>query len=71
LAEITSTKRFLNKGQQSKQTTPIDLGKSPFLTIQLLPQFGFGHQTSKLDIFDHLTLKTVHNWPSNGFDGWF
>jgi hypothetical protein len=36
-------------------------GKSPFLTIQLLPQFGFGHRTSIPDIFDHLTLKTVHN----------
>jgi hypothetical protein len=47
------------------------LGKSPFLTIQLLPRFSFGHQTSKPDIFDHPTLKTVHNWPSSGFDGWF
>jgi hypothetical protein len=36
-------------------------GKSLFLTSQLLPQFGFDHQTSKPDIFDHLTLKTVHN----------
>jgi hypothetical protein len=36
-------------------------GKSPFLTIQLLPQFGFGHRASKPDIFDHPTLKTVHN----------
>jgi hypothetical protein len=32
-------------------------GKSPFLTIQLLPQFGFGYQTSKPDIFDHQLLK--------------
>jgi hypothetical protein len=46
-------------------------GKNPFLTIQLLPQFSFGHRTSKLDIFNHPTLKTVHNWPSGGFDGWF
>jgi hypothetical protein len=44
------------------------LGKSPIWTIQLLPQFGFGHRTSKPDIFDHPTLKTVHNWPSDGFD---
>jgi hypothetical protein len=36
-------------------------GKSPFLTIQLLTQFGFGHRTSKPDIFDHPTLKTVQN----------
>jgi hypothetical protein len=36
-------------------------GKSLFLTIQLLPRFGFDHQTSKPDIFDHLTVKTVHN----------
>jgi hypothetical protein len=35
--------------------------KSPFLTIQLLPKFGFSHQTSKPDIFDHQTLKIVHN----------
>jgi hypothetical protein len=47
------------------------IGKSPFLTIQLLSQFGFGHRTSKPDIFDHLTFKTIHNWPSGGFDGWF
>jgi hypothetical protein len=47
------------------------LGKSPFLTIQLLFQFGFDHRTSKPDIFDHPTLKTVHNLPSGGFDGWF
>jgi hypothetical protein len=35
-------------------------GKSPFLTIQLLTKFVFDHQTSKPDIFDHPTLKTVH-----------
>jgi hypothetical protein len=29
----------------------------------------FGHRTSKPDIFDHPTLKNVHNWPSGGFDG--
>jgi hypothetical protein len=32
------------------------------------PMFGFDHWTSKRDIFDHLTLKTVHNWSSDGFD---
>jgi hypothetical protein len=47
------------------------LGKSPFLTIQLLPQFSFGHRTSKPNIFDHPTLKTVHNWPSGGLAGGF
>jgi hypothetical protein len=45
--------------------------KSIFLTIQLLPQFGFDYRTSKTDIFDHLTLKTVNNCPLGGFDGWF
>jgi hypothetical protein len=44
-------------------------GKSPFLTIQLLSQFDFGHRTSKPDIFDHPTLETVHNCPSGSFDG--
>jgi hypothetical protein len=39
--------------------------------MQLLPKFDFGHQTSKPDILDHPTLKTVHNWLSGGFDGWF
>jgi hypothetical protein len=34
-------------------------GKSPFLTIQLWAKFGFGHRTSKPDIFDHPTVKTV------------
>jgi hypothetical protein len=29
------------------------------LTIQLLSEFGFDHQTEKLEIFNHLTLKTV------------
>jgi hypothetical protein len=28
-------------------------------------------RTSKPDIFEHPTLKTVHNWQSGGFDGWF
>jgi hypothetical protein len=37
--------------------------KSPFLIIQLLPQYGFGHRTPKPGIFDHPTLKTVYNWP--------
>jgi hypothetical protein len=35
--------------------------KSPSLTIQLLPRFGFGHRTPKQGIFDHPTLKTVYN----------
>jgi hypothetical protein len=47
------------------------IGKSLFLTIQLLPQFDFGHRTSKMDIFDHPTLKTVYNGPSSGFAEWF
>jgi hypothetical protein len=42
-------------------------GKGPFLTIQLMSQFDFGHRTSKPNIFGHPTLKTVHNWPSGGF----
>jgi hypothetical protein len=41
------------------------------LNIQLLPQSGSGHQTSKLGMFNHQTLKTVYNWPSGGFNGWF
>jgi hypothetical protein len=44
------------------------LGKKLFLTIQLLCQFGFDHRTLKSDIFDHPNLKTVHNWPSGGFE---
>jgi hypothetical protein len=46
-------------------------GKSPFLTIQFLPQFDFGHEASKIGIFDHLILKTIHNWPLGSFDEWF
>jgi hypothetical protein len=42
------------------------LGKKLFLTIQLLCHFSF--ETLKSDIFDHPTLKTVHNWPSGGFE---
>jgi hypothetical protein len=42
-----------------------------FLTIELLSQFGFSHRTSKPDIFDQTTLKSVHNWPSDDFDGDF
>ena len=34
-------------------------GKSPFLTIQLWPRFGFGHRTPKPGIFSHPTIKTV------------
>jgi hypothetical protein len=45
-----------------------DLNKD--LTIQLLPRFDFGHRTSKPDFFDHPTLKTIQNLPSDGFDGW-
>jgi hypothetical protein len=37
------------------------------LTIQLYAKFGFGHRTSKPDIFDHPTVKTVQIWPSGGF----
>jgi hypothetical protein len=33
------------------------LGKSPFLTIQLLPRFGFGHRTLKPDILTIQLLK--------------
>jgi hypothetical protein len=47
------------------------LGKSPFLTIQLLPKFGFGHQTAKPVIFGHPTIKTVQIWPFGYFDRWF
>jgi hypothetical protein len=47
------------------------LEKIHFLAIQFLPQFGFSYRTSKPDIFDHPTFKTVHNWPSGGFDEWF
>jgi hypothetical protein len=46
-------------------------GRSPFLTIQLSPQFGFDHRTAKLGIFSHPTLKTVHIWPLTGFYGGF
>jgi hypothetical protein len=42
---------------------------NPILTIQLLPQFDFGHRTPKPGIFDHPTLKTVHNGPWGCFDG--
>jgi hypothetical protein len=42
-------------------------GRSPFLAIQLLPEFGFDHETAKLGIFDHPTLETVHFLPSGGF----
>jgi hypothetical protein len=46
-------------------------GKSPFLAIQFLTQFDFGHRISKPSIFDHTTLKTVDNWPSGCFVKWF
>jgi hypothetical protein len=35
--------------------------KNLFLTIQLLPQYDFDHQTPKPGIFNHPTFKTVHN----------
>jgi hypothetical protein len=47
------------------------IGRSPFLTIELSAKFGFDHQTSKLGIFDHPTIKTIHFWPSLGFQGGF
>jgi hypothetical protein len=53
------------------QTADFFFGKSPFLTIQFLPQFDFGHEASKIGIFDHLILKTIHNWPLGSFDEWF
>jgi len=31
------------------------------LTIQLLFEFDFSHTTSKSGIFDHPSIKTVHN----------
>jgi len=37
-----------------------NLGKSPFLAIQLSPEFDFGHATPKPGILDHRTIKTVH-----------
>jgi hypothetical protein len=43
-------------------------GKSPFLTIQLLPKFDFGHQTPKPVIFGHPTIKAVQIWPLGCFD---
>ena len=46
-------------------------GKSSFLTILLSPEFDFGHQTSKPDILDHRTIKTVYIWPFGCFEGWF
>jgi hypothetical protein len=47
------------------------LGRSAFLTIELLAKFGFDHRTSKPGIFNHPTIKIVHFWPSNGFQGGF
>jgi hypothetical protein len=38
----------------------ITYGTSPFLAIQLLPEFGFDHRTAKPEIFGHPTLETVH-----------
>jgi hypothetical protein len=39
---------------------PLKIGTRLFFAIQLLPEFGFGHQTAKWGIFDHPTLETVH-----------
>jgi hypothetical protein len=36
-----------------------NIGKSVFLTIQLLLKFGFDHRTPKPVIFGHQTIKTV------------
>jgi hypothetical protein len=44
------------------------IGRSPFFIIQLLLKFGFSHRTSKSDIFDHPTIKTVQICPSSCFD---
>ena len=41
--------------------------KSPFLAIQLLLEFGFGHATLKPDIIDYSTLQTVYKWPFTPF----
>jgi hypothetical protein len=38
-----------------------------FLTIQLLPKFGFGYQTSKPNIFCHPTIKNSSNLISGLF----
>jgi len=47
------------------------LGRSPFLTIQLLPQFGFDHRTPKPVIFA-IELSKPFKFDHWGcFDGWF
>jgi hypothetical protein len=46
-------------------------GRSSFLTIEILTKFDFDHRTSKPGIFDHPTIKTIHFWPSDGFQGGF
>jgi hypothetical protein len=38
---------------------PFLIGRSPLLTIELDPKFGFNHRTPKSGIFDHPTIKTV------------
>jgi hypothetical protein len=50
--------------ETTQESLPVNLGgvsikkgKSAFLTIQLYVKFGFGHRTSKPDIFDHPTVK--------------
>jgi hypothetical protein len=43
--------------------------KKTFLTIQLSPQFDFGHRTSKPGIFGHPTINTDQIWPMGRFDG--
>jgi hypothetical protein len=42
-----------------------------YVFLRKLPRFGVSHRTSKLNIFDHSTLKTVHKWAPDGFDGCF
>jgi len=47
------------------------LVKNIFLTIELSPESGFGHQTLKPNIFDHPTIKTGHIWSLRWFQGQF
>lgn len=44
------------------------LGKSAFLTIQLLSKFGFRCQSPKLGILGHPIIKTIQIWPLGCFD---
>ena len=50
---------------------PEKKGRSPFLTIQLLSQFDFGHRTPKPVIFA-IELSKPFKFDRRGcFDGWF